>query len=151
MTYLLFFLSEISFIGSHVLNLVHRSGFRKISGATKRQILKMVMSIFDPLRLIVNLPICGRILIQDIWKTGIGCDDATDDELYHTWKLFLTDFEQISNVSILMCYSLRVPFAERLVAYLRTVTQESKDVSLVLVRARVAPKKPIPRLSSKLL
>ncbi|XP_044759170.1 uncharacterized protein LOC123316923 [Coccinella septempunctata] len=42
------------------------------NGTTKRQILKIVMSIFDPLGLIANLTVRGRILIQDIWKSGIA-------------------------------------------------------------------------------
>ncbi|KAG5897469.1 hypothetical protein JTB14_002728 [Gonioctena quinquepunctata] len=48
---------------------------------TKRQVLKTAMSIFDPLGLIVNFTIKARILIQDIWRSSIGCDDYIDGDL----------------------------------------------------------------------
>ncbi|XP_044761992.1 uncharacterized protein LOC123319195 [Coccinella septempunctata] len=133
------------------------------NGTTKRQILKIVMSIFDPLGLIANLTVRGRILIQDIWKSGIGWDDSVEHEQYKTWKLWLLDLQKITNISIPRCYSTSISKAERVelhifcdaskrayasVAYLRMIAQTSIDVSLIFARARVAPNKPIsiPRL-----
>lgn len=37
---------------------------------TKRQILKVVMSLFDPLGLLAPLIIRAKILMQNIWKEG---------------------------------------------------------------------------------
>ncbi|XP_044755156.1 uncharacterized protein LOC123314105 [Coccinella septempunctata] len=133
------------------------------NGTTKRQILKIVMSIFDPLGLIANLTVRGRILIQDIWKSGIGWDDSVEHEQYKTWKLWLLDLQKITNISIPRCYSTSIPKAERVelhifcdaskrayasVAYLRMIAKTSIDVALIFARARVAPNKPIsiPRL-----
>ncbi|XP_045463742.1 uncharacterized protein LOC123673300 [Harmonia axyridis] len=121
------------------------------------------MSIFDPLGLIVNFTIKGRILIQDIWRSGIGWDDSIDEDLYHTWKLWQSDLRQIENISIPRCYSVNIPEANKIelhvfcdaskkayavASYLRVLTKDEIDVTLVMARARVAPTKPIsiPRL-----
>ncbi|XP_074038712.1 uncharacterized protein [Leptinotarsa decemlineata] len=39
---------------------------------TKRQILKIVMSLYDPLGLLAHYVIRAKILLQDIWRSGIG-------------------------------------------------------------------------------
>jgi hypothetical protein len=39
---------------------------------TKREALSVIMSIFDPLGIATRITIRGRILLQKIWKAGIG-------------------------------------------------------------------------------
>ncbi|XP_055623038.1 uncharacterized protein LOC129766494 [Toxorhynchites rutilus septentrionalis] len=49
---------------------------------TKREVLKVVMSLFDPLGLVAFFLIHGRILMQDIWATGCDWDDQINAELF---------------------------------------------------------------------
>lgn len=130
---------------------------------TKRQILKIVMSVFDPLGLIVNFTIRGRIIIQDVWKSGIGWDDCIDEEIYKTWKFWKKDLQRIDNLSIPRSYAKSISISEVIelhifcdsskkafasVAYLRSISQNNIEICLVLAKARVAPTKTIsiPRL-----
>ncbi|XP_058448825.1 uncharacterized protein LOC131428801 [Malaya genurostris] len=48
---------------------------------TKRQLLSASMSVYDPLGLISNVTIKSRILIQDLWKLGIGWDDKIPEPI----------------------------------------------------------------------
>ena len=52
---------------------------------TKREVLKVVMSVFDPLGFLSNLMIKTKILLQDIWKSDIGWDDELPASLFERW------------------------------------------------------------------
>ncbi|KAJ3634808.1 hypothetical protein MTP99_007753 [Tenebrio molitor] len=56
--------------------------FDKNQRPTKRNVLKLVMSIFDPLGLIAKFTIRGRILLQEIWRSGIDWDNRIDQEFH---------------------------------------------------------------------
>ncbi|XP_044760254.1 uncharacterized protein LOC123317711 [Coccinella septempunctata] len=79
---------------------------------TKRHVLRIIMSVFDPLGFLVNFIIRGRILVQDIWRSGIGWDDFIDDDIYKTWLLWLADLQKVISLKIPRCYSLKIPVAE---------------------------------------
>ncbi|XP_044760231.1 uncharacterized protein LOC123317687 [Coccinella septempunctata] len=130
---------------------------------TKRHVLRIIMSVFDPLGFLVNFIIRGRILVQDIWRSGIGWDDFIDDDIYKTWLLWLADLQKVISLKIPRCYSLKIPVAESIelhvfcdsskkafaaVAYLRIIHACGIDISFVFAKARVSPTKPIsiPRL-----
>ncbi|XP_055615183.1 uncharacterized protein LOC129761486 [Toxorhynchites rutilus septentrionalis] len=49
---------------------------------TKRIVLSIVMSLFDPLGLLTMFVIHGKMLIQDLWRTGCEWDDTVDDESF---------------------------------------------------------------------
>ena len=49
---------------------------------TKRAILSNVMSIFDPLGLVAPITIVPRVLLQDVWRSGIGWDDELPSSLH---------------------------------------------------------------------
>ncbi|XP_055615088.1 uncharacterized protein LOC129761392 [Toxorhynchites rutilus septentrionalis] len=53
---------------------------------TKRIVLSIVMSLFDPLGLLTMFVIHGKMLIQDLWRTGCEWDDTVDDESFEKWK-----------------------------------------------------------------
>lgn len=38
----------------------------------KRELLILVMSIFYPLGLVANFVVHGKILVQEVWRSGIG-------------------------------------------------------------------------------
>jgi hypothetical protein len=56
--------------------------FDKNQRPTKRNVLKLVMSIFDPLGLIAKFTIRGCILLQEIWRSGIDWDNRIDQEFH---------------------------------------------------------------------
>ncbi|XP_055643274.1 uncharacterized protein LOC129779676 [Toxorhynchites rutilus septentrionalis] len=60
---------------------------------TKRELLSLVMSIFDPLGLVANFVIHGKVLVQDVWRSGIEWDETIPEAIYPMWnrKIFWSD------------------------------------------------------------
>jgi hypothetical protein len=130
---------------------------------TKRSILSITMSLFDPLGQIAHLTIHGKILLQDIWKSGLDWDQEILPKHFESWKKWVNYLSCLPQISIPRCYSAlinKVSNAElhvftdasleayAAVAYLRFEHQGQIDVSLIMGKSRVAPNKPLsmPRL-----
>ncbi|XP_065178343.1 uncharacterized protein LOC135808982 [Sycon ciliatum] len=130
---------------------------------TKRSLLSIVMSVFDPLGFLAAFVIAARILLQDIWLSGIGWDDEIPPELLSRWQIWCGQLLEISKFRISRAYSCFTSSATDLslhvfcdasskafaaVAYLRVEHADDVECTLVAAKTRVAPLKPtsIPRL-----
>ncbi|XP_055632856.1 uncharacterized protein LOC129773285 [Toxorhynchites rutilus septentrionalis] len=132
---------------------------------TKRMVLSCVMSMFDPLGLLSPFTVLGKMLVQDLWRTGCGWDEKIDGECYLTWIQWVKLLPSIAEIRIPRCYfekaqSHRVQNlqlhiftdagekAYGCVAYFRAVVNEKIVCALVMSRTKVAPLKQlsIPRL-----
>lgn len=131
---------------------------------TKREVLKVVMSIFDPIGFLANFVIQGKVLLQDIWHTQIGWDDELPNSLYENWQIWLNDLKNIFSFTVprqyftldrqecdiqlhIFCDASEKCYAT--VAYFRINRNGEIQTSFVGARTRVAPlKQPvsIPRL-----
>ncbi|CAG7786049.1 unnamed protein product [Allacma fusca] len=60
---------------------------------TKRGILTVVMSIYDPIGFLHPLTIKGKILLQDIWREGIAFDVPLSSTYTSKWRLWLKEVE----------------------------------------------------------
>ena len=74
--YLVFHFSSLKFAGK-----IHSN-----SKPTKRQFLSILMSIYDPLGFITPFTIQGRILMQEVWVSGIGWDDYLNKNELENWN-----------------------------------------------------------------
>ncbi|XP_058449373.1 uncharacterized protein LOC131429324 [Malaya genurostris] len=132
---------------------------------TKRQVLSTVMSLFDPLGLLAPFTILGKILIQDLWRSGCEWDASIDEVVYGKWKQWLDMLPEIRRVRIPRPYfgnstseqfkSLQLHIfcdagenAYGCAGLLRVVVDGCVKCSLVMARSKVAPLKllTIPRL-----
>ncbi|XP_055618958.1 uncharacterized protein LOC129764157 [Toxorhynchites rutilus septentrionalis] len=133
---------------------------------TKRQVLRCVMTLFDPLGLLATFLIHGKILVQDLWRAGTGWDEEIDDKQFTDWGRWINMISHIANVQIPRCYfsnasahtyedtELHVfvdasSYAYSCVLYLRTFSDDGvPQCSLIAAKAKVAPLKPmtIPKL-----
>lgn len=130
---------------------------------TKRQILAIVMSVFDPFGFLANFLIYSKILLQNTWKAKIGWDEPLPQQLHLQWKLWWTELAEVNKFQVQRCYSANIPKAESIqlhiftdasesafaaVGYLRIAFQEEVDVAFVAAKTRCAPQKTlsIPRL-----
>uniref|UniRef100_A0AAG5DPQ0 Integrase catalytic domain-containing protein n=1 Tax=Anopheles atroparvus TaxID=41427 RepID=A0AAG5DPQ0_ANOAO len=128
---------------------------------TKRQVLRCVMSLFDPLGLLATFIIHGKILIQDLWRAGTGWDDEIRDIQLVDWRRWIKMFPCIRDLRIPRCYFSRAteqsyasgelhvfvdasPLAYSCVVYLRIVdSQGLPRCTLIAGKAKVAPLKPV--------
>ena len=129
---------------------------------TKRDVLKLIASLFDPLGFVAHYAVKARILFQRIWRAGTTWDEIIPDALHESWRMWCAELQLLPTVKVPRCY---LPNANRpgaqlhvfcdasseayaCVAYFRWELEGRVQVSLVCGRTRVAPLKPItiPRL-----
>ncbi|XP_058840662.1 uncharacterized protein LOC131696134 [Topomyia yanbarensis] len=134
---------------------------------TKRKMLRLVMSIYDPMELVGAYVIHGKILIQDVWRGRTDWDEKVPLKVLGRWKQWLTVLRKMDHVNIPRCYfpgydpvsyrSLQLHIfvdaskqAFAACAYFRIVDRERVRCCLVASKTEVAPLKPfsIPRLES---
>jgi len=130
---------------------------------TKRELLSLTMSIYDPLGFLALFTIRARIILQETWRTGIGWDDEIPPELQDKWQRWNSDLKNIDHFRLPRCYSSSFSTADHTqlhifvdasqqafgtVAYLRIQKGDHITVSLIGGKAKVAPTKhlTIPRL-----
>lgn len=130
---------------------------------TKREVLSTVMSTFDPLGLIASFVVFAKVLLQDIWRSGVEWDEKILDEQDQKWKFWTEQFQYIENLSIPRCYmeewsndltyELHVfvdasEVAYATTAYICSLNNNIRQCTLIASKTRVAPTKPtsIPRL-----
>lgn len=124
------------------------------------------MSLYDPLGLLAMFVIHGKILIQNLWRTGVQWDEEITDIQHRDWCRWIDLFPSIAQIRIPRAYFTDASramyekgewhvfvdasqYAYACVIYLRTV-DSSGEPQCVLVsgKAKVAPLKPlsIPKL-----
>ncbi|XP_058827116.1 uncharacterized protein LOC131687095 [Topomyia yanbarensis] len=132
---------------------------------TKREVLRTVMRIFDPLGLLSHLIVHGKILIQDIWRSKTGWDDPIPEALTARWHKWTELLSRLDQTRIPRCYfpgkasteieSLQLHVfvdasesAYACVAYFRAVVSGQIQCALVAGKSKVAPLKilTIPKL-----
>ncbi|XP_058816181.1 uncharacterized protein LOC131679468 [Topomyia yanbarensis] len=132
---------------------------------TKRQVLRLVMSLFDPYGFIAHFVIHGKILMQHIWRSGTDWDEQIIEGLHNLWKDWTRLLCRLSEVAVPRCFfggsnsmqhsgiQLHMfvdasELAYACVAYLRIAQDGTVRCVLVAAKAKVAPLKPlsIPRL-----
>jgi len=129
---------------------------------TKREVLRVVMSLFDPMGFLAHFIVKAKILMQDIWRSGVGWDDEIPSSLDEKWQDWVSELDNVASYRVPRCYSLLIHSelpelhifcdasekAFSAVAYIRVASGSAITVSLLMGKTRVSPLKPmsIPRL-----
>ena len=117
------------------------------------------MSDYDPLEFLIPLIIHSRILMQDVWISGITWDKELKQAEFERWKKWLRDLNSIENVKIPRCYypiNANVKSVElhvfcdasfkaySAVAYFRFILDNDLiHSSIIISKSRVIPIKPV--------
>lgn len=129
---------------------------------TKRELLSILMRIFDPLGLLNHVLIFPKVLLQKVWRSGTSWDEKINDDLFVEWKKWLRILPMIEQVRCNRWYfedkfggdvDLHV-FADAsdeayaVAIYFRFKVVDGYRCSLICSKSRVAPKSvvSIPRL-----
>ena len=129
---------------------------------TKRGLLRVISSVYDPLGLAGPFVICGKMLFQMLCRRNVGWDDPIPDDLMEQWQRWLDDLPSLSKLEVPRCLK---PAWEHgtfqlhhfcdasesgygAVSYLRFVDGHNIHCSLVMSKNRLAPIKQltVPRL-----
>ncbi|XP_055527406.1 uncharacterized protein LOC129720022 [Wyeomyia smithii] len=77
---------------------------------TKRQMLQILMTIFDPLGLISHLLMYLKVLLQEIWRAGVQWDEKISGSLHDKWSRWLKVLPYVETIRIPRCHrSLGIP------------------------------------------
>lgn len=125
---------------------------------TKRQVLQIVMSIFDPFGFLNDYTVLGRLILQDLWTYKLGWDEEIPESLNGRWKAWLRGLKMVDHIKISRCLSSNLDQAENIevhvftdasdkvfsaVAYLRLKYKKSVDISILISKVRVSPRKKV--------
>ena len=121
--------------------------------STKRRFLSRLATLFDPLGFLAPYTITGRILMQDIWRVGIGWDQAIPGELQERVTAWFGELGALAALRMLRALQLVDGTAPALhvfsdasndaygaVCYTREMLAYGDTrVTIVMARSRVAP------------
>ena len=132
---------------------------------TRRGILSVISSIYDPLGFVAPFHLSAKILLQNLCRKQLGWDDLISEEDLLCWKSWLEELPRLEQFAIERCFkppnfgdiiscqlhhfSDASQVAYGAVSYLRLVNaQHEVHCSFVMGKSRVSPLKPvtIPRM-----
>ncbi|XP_041845165.1 uncharacterized protein LOC121642470 [Melanotaenia boesemani] len=132
---------------------------------TRRGILSVVSSLYDPLGFVAPFVLSGKSILQELCRRGIGWDDALPESLSPQWEIWKSGLPTLKEIKIPRCYHppnfgniVRVElhhFSDAsnrgygACSYLKYKNERGEvHCCLVMAKARVAPTKlmSIPRL-----
>ena len=127
---------------------------------TKRGILSVISSVYDPLGLAAPCVLPARILLQDLCQRNTDWDTEIEDKDLQAWKRWLADLPRLEQLSVQRCFK-PVNFGKVIssqihtfcdasergygaVSYMRSVNEEGRiHNSIIMGKSRVAPMKKI--------
>ncbi|XP_075157822.1 uncharacterized protein LOC142231088 [Haematobia irritans] len=140
---------ELTFIGKFDADV-----FNEDIVPTKRSVLRVIMSIFDPLGLLGHYVVHAKIIMQEIWRSGVNWDEPLCDKECEKWRTWVSLLPSLTNIRIPRCHghSSNVQIhtfvdasvdAYAAAVYLRVELEGNVKCSLIASKTRVAPLKPI--------
>ncbi|UYV61591.1 hypothetical protein LAZ67_1005452 [Cordylochernes scorpioides] len=130
---------------------------------TKRDLLSNIARIFDPLGFLSPTTVALKIIMQELWRGGIGWDEHIPNDIKEKWNNFRAELLKLGELSIPryvwacegdrdvqlhgFCDASSVAYSA--VCYLRTVSLDGQvHISMLAAKTRVAPCKSLtlPRL-----
>ncbi|XP_070567324.1 uncharacterized protein [Ptychodera flava] len=128
--------------------------------ATRRGILSIISSVYDPIGLAAPFILPARILLQDLCRRGIGWDAKIREDDRKKWQRWLSDLPKLENVSAQRCYkpadfgevkvceihhfSDASEYGYGVASYIRFVNEDGRiHCAFLMGKARVAPLKKI--------
>ncbi|XP_055645563.1 uncharacterized protein LOC129782290 [Toxorhynchites rutilus septentrionalis] len=78
-----------------------------LSGArmpTKREVLRTLMAVYDPMGLIANYLMYLKILLQEIWRSGCDWDEQISGKHAEKWRVWIEVLPEVRKVSVPRCY-----------------------------------------------
>lgn len=67
---------------------------------TKRKILALASSLFDPIGLVSPIIIRAKIILQELWLLRLDWDESLPQSLHSAWNEFYSDLEVITNIRV---------------------------------------------------
>ena len=136
---------------------------KKTLPPTKRNVLKITSSVYDPLGFLVPFVLRAKALIQELWRQNFEWDEIISQSLQETWKKWLEELNQLPKIKVKRCFNIDINIvrtelhifcdasttAFAAVSYLKCIdVKGNMNVTFIMAKSRLAPLKvlTIPRL-----
>lgn len=131
---------------------------------TKRNFLKKIATLFDPIGLLAPFTVRAKLLLQDMWTAGVDWDEELNDSLINSARTWFGELSELTQIEIPRCLSEKQKTVDTMqlhtfvdasehaygaVVYARYTYQDgSISSNIVAAKTRVAPSisTSIPRL-----
>ena len=140
---------------------------KNIANPSKRQVLSIISSMFDPLGFLGPTTILAKLLMQQLWVANnnkLSWDDCLPSDLLQSWNDFSSQLSTLNNLSIPrlalqfgsnIIYELHgfcdaTERAYGAVIYLKSIQHDTTSVRLLCSKTRVAPLKSTKRSIAQL-
>lgn len=71
---------------------------------TKREVLRILISTYDPLGLIGHFTTMLKVILQDIWRSKTDWDEPISKEQFDEWYRQIRMLPQVEQLKIPRCY-----------------------------------------------
>ncbi|XP_060801917.1 uncharacterized protein LOC132902105 [Amyelois transitella] len=85
--------------------------FEKERKPTKRELLRIIMSIYDVHGFLGPFIIQGKIIMQETWKSDIKWDEPVSDEMFTSFRNWLEQLQTLNRISIPRWYFRVSPYS----------------------------------------
>ena len=118
---------------------------------TKREVLRTIARIFDPLGLVTPVTYYGKMFLQDLWKEGFSWDHSLPQKFLDRWNEIVLKLNPLSTLKIprfigtknggnnkllIFCDASQTSYATAV--YLHVEGNNSIKVNLVFPKSRLA-------------
>lgn len=93
-----------NFIFKLKYNKIHTDVLTRKRSPSKRELLALVMSVFDPFGLVANFLERAKILLQEVWKSHIKWDDVVPESIAKKWYIIQDLLYKLKTFKIPRCY-----------------------------------------------
>ena len=76
------------------------SGINLGQTLTKREVLKQIASVFDPLRIFSPVTLKGNLSLQDLWIKKLGWNESVSSEDKTEWETIKSELKKTENMPI---------------------------------------------------
>lgn len=70
---------------------------------SKRTILSEVARLFDPLGLLGPVVVIARLILQELWQSGVHWDEAVSQNIHTHWSKFRSQLDVLGQLQITQC------------------------------------------------
>ncbi len=81
----------------------HVEDLKSDKRATKRDVLRVIASLFDPLQFLAPFTTRAKMLMQEIWQAGVEWDEILPIHLHAKWTQWASELVKLSYVQIPQC------------------------------------------------
>lgn len=136
-------------------------GLASTEKPSKREVLKQVASVYDPMGLLSPVILKGKLLLKQLWSSEVKWDQELPSEEIVHWKEICADLQEVTSISFprfiglgpgansrILCFCDASKSAYATTVYLHQTCGDQTRVDLLFAKSRVSPIKEmsIPRL-----